>query len=147
MGTWNGHLALHNEILDFTQAKDLEPKRVQKTNNVLFSINSIGMDLACRIVLGYIAPLIMNNRDSTTATTGCRVLALYVIDRKESKTITVKKYLKYCHVLIWACIAICHPDPLGKSECSYGEVQQYIFISFNKSFIFKSDSIAEMEQF
>ena len=96
----NGHLALHNEILDFTQAKDLEPKRVQKTNNVLFSINSIGMDLACRIVLGYIAPLIMNNRDSTTATTGCRVLALYVIDRKESKTITVKKYLKYCHVLI-----------------------------------------------
>ena len=54
-------LTLNQAILDFAKANGIEFNIVQKADNILFNINSIGMGLGCTILPGYIAPLTMNN--------------------------------------------------------------------------------------
>ena len=54
-------LTLNQAILDFAKANGIELNIVQKADNILFNINSIGMGLGCTILPGYIAPLTMDN--------------------------------------------------------------------------------------
>lgn len=52
---------LHNIILEFAKQHNIEFNIVQKADNILFNINSIGIGLGCTILPGYIAPLTMSN--------------------------------------------------------------------------------------
>src|SRR5699024_11778169 len=52
---------LHHAILDFAKANNVELNIVQKADNILFNINSIGIGLGCTILPGYIVPLTMDN--------------------------------------------------------------------------------------
>lgn len=54
--------ALHNIILDFAKTQGIEFNTVQKSDDILSNMNTIGTDLGCTILPAYIAPFIMNNR-------------------------------------------------------------------------------------
>ena len=87
-------LTLHTAILDFAKANNIEFNIVQKADNILFNINSIGMGLGCTILPGYIAPLTMNNTVIRPLDIELPYLDLYVSYRKESKSIAVQKFLE-----------------------------------------------------
>ncbi len=48
---------LHQTILEFAKAHNVEFNIVQKADNILFNINAIGLGLGCTILPGYVAPL------------------------------------------------------------------------------------------
>lgn len=85
---------LHHAILDFAKANGVEFNIVQKADNILFNINSIGMGLGCTILPGYIAPLTMNNTVIRPLDIELPYLDLYVSYRKESTSMAVKKFLE-----------------------------------------------------
>ena len=87
-------LTLHNAILDFAKANGIEFNIVQKTNNILFNINSIGIGLGCTILPGYIAPLTMNNTVIRPLDVELPYLDLYVSYRKDGNSVAVKKFLE-----------------------------------------------------
>lgn len=87
-------LILHNAILDFAKANGIEFNIVQKADNILFNINSIGMGLGCTILPGYIAPLTMNNTVIRPLDVELPFLDLYVSYRKDSNSVAVKKFLE-----------------------------------------------------
>ena len=87
-------LILHNAILDFAKANGIEFNIVQKTNNILFNINSIGIGLGCTILPGYIAPLTMNNTVIRPLDVELPYLDLYVSYRKDGNSVAVKKFLE-----------------------------------------------------
>ena len=85
---------LHHTILDFAKANGIEFNMVQKADNILFNINSIGMGLGCTILPGYIAPLTMNNTVIRPLDVELPFLDLYVSYRKDSNSVAVKKFLE-----------------------------------------------------
>ncbi|ALH94406.1 DNA-binding transcriptional regulator HcaR [Acinetobacter equi] len=85
---------LHNLILDFAKSNDIEFNIVQKADNILFNINSIGMGLGCTILPGYIAPLSMNNTVIRPLNIELPQLDLYVSYRKNSNSIAVRKFIE-----------------------------------------------------
>lgn len=85
---------LHHTILDFAKANGIEFNIVQKADNILFNINSIGMGLGCTILPGYIAPLTMNNTVIRPLDVELPFLDLYVSYRKDSNSVAVKKFLE-----------------------------------------------------
>ncbi len=85
---------LHHAILDFAKTNNIEFNIVQKADNILFNINSIGMGLGCTILPGYIAPLTMNNTVIRPLDIELPYLDLYVSYRKESTSMAVKKFLE-----------------------------------------------------
>lgn len=87
-------LTLHNAILDFAKANNLEFNIVQKADNILFNINSIGMGLGCTILPGYIAPLTMNNTVIRPLDVELPYLDLYVSYRKAGNSMAVDKFLE-----------------------------------------------------
>lgn len=87
-------LILHNAILDFAKANGIEFNIVQKADNILFNINSIGIGLGCTILPGYIAPLTMNNTVIRPLDVELPFLDLYVSHRKDSNSVAVKKFLE-----------------------------------------------------
>jgi LysR family hca operon transcriptional activator len=87
-------LTLHNAILDFAKANGIEFNIVQKTDNILFNINSIGIGLGCTILPGYIAPLTMNNTVIRPLDVELPFLDLYVSYRKDTNSVAVKKFLE-----------------------------------------------------
>ncbi len=87
-------LTLHTAILDFTKANNIEFNIVQKADNILFNINSIGMGLGCTILPGYIAPLTMNNTVIRPLDIELPYLDLYVSWRKNSESIAVNKFME-----------------------------------------------------
>lgn len=87
-------LILHNAILDFAKANGIEFNIVQKADNILFNINSIGIGLGCTILPGYIAPLTMNNTVIRPLDVELPFLDLYVSYRKDSNSVAVKKFLE-----------------------------------------------------
>lgn len=87
-------LTLHNAILDFAKANGIEFNIVQKADNILFNINSIGIGLGCTILPGYIAPLTMNNTVIRPLDVELPYLDLYVSYRKDGNSVAVKKFLE-----------------------------------------------------
>ncbi|WP_432208444.1 DNA-binding transcriptional regulator HcaR [Acinetobacter variabilis] len=85
---------LHHTILDFAKANGIEFNIVQKADNILFNINSIGMGLGCTILPGYIAPLTMNNTVIRPLDVELPFLNLYVSYRKDTNSVAVKKFLE-----------------------------------------------------
>ena len=52
---------LHNTILEFAKHNNIELNIVQKADNILLNINSVGAGLGCTILPSYIAPLTTSN--------------------------------------------------------------------------------------
>lgn len=87
-------LTLHNTILAFAKDHGIEFNIVQKADNILFNINSIGMGLGCTILPGYIAPLSMNNTVIRPLNVELPQLDLYVSYRKDTHSIAVQKFIE-----------------------------------------------------
>lgn len=87
-------LTLNQAILDFAKANGIELNIVQKADNILFNINSIGMGLGCTILPGYIAPLTMNNTIIRPLDIELPYLDLYVSYRKNSNSPSVDKFME-----------------------------------------------------
>lgn len=85
---------LHEVILGFAAAHGIQFNIVQKADNILFNINSIGMGLGCTILPGYIAPLTMNNTVIRPLDVELPYLDLYVSYRKNSTPVAVDKFLE-----------------------------------------------------
>ncbi len=85
---------LHNLILDFAKSHNIELNIVQKADNILFNINSIGMGLGCTILPGYIAPLTMHNTVIRPLDVELPHLDLYVSYRKNSTSVAVTKFIE-----------------------------------------------------
>jgi len=87
-------LTLNQAILDFAKANGIELNIVQKADNILFNINSIGMGLGCAILPGYIAPLTMDNTVIRPLDVELPYLDLYVSYHKNNKSYVVSKFLE-----------------------------------------------------
>lgn len=87
-------LTLNQAILDFAKANGIELNIVQKADNILFNINSIGMGLGCTILPGYIAPLTMDNTVIRPLDVELPYLDLYVSYHKNNKSYVVSKFLE-----------------------------------------------------
>ena len=85
---------LHEAILEFARSNNIEFNIVQKADNILFNINSIGMGLGCTILPGYIAPLTMNNTVIRSLDVELPYLDLYVSYRKDRNSIAVDKFIE-----------------------------------------------------
>lgn len=85
---------LHHTILEFAKTQNIEFNIVQKADNILFNINSIGMGLGCTILPGYIAPLTMNNTVIRPLEVELPYLDLYVSYRKNNSSLAVNKFLE-----------------------------------------------------
>lgn len=85
---------LHNIILDFAKQHNIEFNIVQKADNILFNINSIGMGLGCTILPGYIAPLTMSNTVIRPLDVELPYLDLYVSYRKNTNSIAITKFIE-----------------------------------------------------
>lgn len=84
---------LHNTILDFAKQHNIEFNIVQKADNILFNINSVGMGLGCTILPAYIAPLTMSNTVIRALDVELPSLDLYVSYRKNSSAKAVQKFM------------------------------------------------------
>ena len=87
-------LTLNQAILDVAKANGIELNIVQKADNILFNINSIGMGLGCTILPGYIAPLTMDNTVIRPLDVELPYLDLYVSYHKNNKSYVVSKFLE-----------------------------------------------------
>ena len=85
---------LHHAILNFAKTQEIEFNIVQKADNILFNINSIGMGLGCTILPGYIAPLTMTNTVIRPLDIELPYLDLYVSYRNHSNSIAVEKFVE-----------------------------------------------------
>lgn len=85
---------LHKSILDFAKSNNIAFNIVQKTDNILFNINSVGMGLGCTILPGYIAPLTMSNTIIRPLDVEIPSLDLYVSYHKNSKSVAVNKFIE-----------------------------------------------------
>jgi len=87
-------LTLHNLILDFAKQNGIEFNIIQKADNILFNINSIGIGLGCTILPGYIAPLMMENTIIRPLSVELPFLDLYVSYRKDTALVTAHKFIE-----------------------------------------------------
>ena len=85
---------LHQTILEFAKAHNIEFNIVQKADNILFNINAIGLGLGCTILPGYVAPLSMNNTVIRPLEVELPYLDLYVNYRKNNSSLAVTKFLE-----------------------------------------------------
>ena len=85
---------LHHLIVDFSKQHNIELNIVQKADNILFNINSVGMGLGCTILPGYVAPLTMENTVIRPLDVELPYLDLYVSYGKNSNSPAVQKFLE-----------------------------------------------------
>lgn len=100
-------LTLNQAILDFAKANGIELNIVQKADNILFNINSIGMGLGCTILPGYIAPLTMDNTVIRPLDVELPYLDLYVSYHKNNKSYVVSKFLELLTRVFYLDIRVC----------------------------------------
>ena len=84
---------LHDAILNFAKDHGIEFNIVQKADNILFNINSIGIGLGCTILPGYIATLTMDNTVIRPLDVELPSLDLFVSYRKNSNSTAVQKFM------------------------------------------------------
>lgn len=87
-------LTLHDCILNFAKTHDIELNIVQKADNILFNINSIGMGLGCTILPGYTAPLIMENTVIRALDVELPYLDLFISHRKNVQSVAIEKFMQ-----------------------------------------------------
>ena len=85
---------LHDLILSFAAQNGIEFNILQKADNILFNINSIGIGLGCTILPGYVAPLAMNNTVIRPLDVELPSLDLYVSYRKNTTSPTVQRFME-----------------------------------------------------
>ncbi|WP_179998735.1 DNA-binding transcriptional regulator HcaR [Acinetobacter sp. YH12239] len=85
---------LHDTILGFAEQNGVSFKIVQKADNILFNINSIGIGLGCTILPGYIVPLILENSVTRPLDVELPSLDLFVSYRKNATGIAVQKFME-----------------------------------------------------
>lgn len=85
---------LHQTILEFAKTHNIEFNIVQKSDNILFNINAIGLGLGCTILPGYVAPLSMNNTVIRPLEVELPYLDLYVNYRKNNSSLAVTNFLE-----------------------------------------------------
>ncbi len=85
---------LHHTILDFARQHGIEFNILQKADNILFNINSIGMGLGCTILPGYITPLTMSNTVIRPLDVELPSLDLYVSYMKNEHSVSVRKFIE-----------------------------------------------------
>ena len=84
---------LNRIILDFAKKHDIRLNIVQTADNILFNINSIGMNLGCTLLPGYIAPLTMSNTIIRPLDVELPSIDLYARYRKNSDSSGVHKFM------------------------------------------------------
>lgn len=85
---------LHDTILGFAEQNGVSFKIVQKADNILFNINSIGIGLGCTILPGYIVPLLLENSVTRPLDVELPSLDLFVSYRKNATGIAVQKFME-----------------------------------------------------
>lgn len=85
---------LHDTIIEFSQIHQFQFNIVQKADNILFNINSIGIGLGCTILPAYIVPLIMENTVTRPLDVELPSLDLFVSHRKNSSSVGVEKFMQ-----------------------------------------------------
>lgn len=85
---------LHDTILGFAEQNGVSFKIVQKADNILFNINSIGIGLGCTILPGYIVPLLLENSVTRPLDVELPSLDLFVSYRKNANGIAVQKFME-----------------------------------------------------
>ncbi|MDY6530503.1 DNA-binding transcriptional regulator HcaR [Acinetobacter faecalis] len=85
---------LHHTILNFAKEHGIEFNIVQTADNILFNINSIGMDLGCTILPAYITPLSMDHSVVRPLNVELPQIDLYVSHRKENTSNAVKRFME-----------------------------------------------------
>lgn len=84
---------LNKIILDFAKYHQINLNIVQTADNILFNINSIGMNLGCTFLPGYIAPLTMNNTVIRPLDVELPSIDLFASYRKSTNSEGVKKFM------------------------------------------------------
>jgi LysR family transcriptional regulator, hca operon transcriptional activator len=84
---------LNKIILDFANTQNINLNIVQVADNILFNINSIGMNLGCTILPGYIAPLTMSNTVIRPLDVELPSIDLFASYRKNTNSVGVKKFM------------------------------------------------------
>ena len=87
-------LTLHNTIMDFARSHNIEFNIVQKADNILFNINTIGMGLGCTILPGYIAPLSTSNSVIRPLDVELPFIDLYASYRRNTNSQSVVKFME-----------------------------------------------------
>jgi LysR family transcriptional regulator, hca operon transcriptional activator len=87
-------LTLHNTIMDFARINNIEFNIVQKADNILFNINTIGMGLGCTILPGYIAPLSSSNSVIRPLDVELPFIDLYASYRRSTNAQSVVKFME-----------------------------------------------------
>lgn len=87
-------LTLHNTIMDFARSHNIEFNIVQKADNILFNINTIGMGLGCTILPGYIAPLSTSNSVIRPLDVELPFIDLYASYRRSTNSQSVVKFME-----------------------------------------------------
>ena len=85
---------LHDTIIGFAEQNGVSFKIVQKADNILFNINSIGIGLGCTILPGYIVPLLLENSVTRPLDVELPSLDLFVSYRKNATGIAVQKFME-----------------------------------------------------
>lgn len=85
---------LHNIILNFAKEHHIEFNIVQKADNILFNINSIGMNMGCTILPAYVSQLTAKNTVIRPLDVELPSLDLYFSYRKNSESLGVKKFIE-----------------------------------------------------
>ncbi len=87
-------LTLHNTIMEFARNHNIEFNIVQKADNILFNINTIGMGLGCTILPGYIAPLSTSNSVIRPLDVELPFIDLYASYRRNTNSQSVVKFME-----------------------------------------------------
>ena len=85
---------LHNTILEFAKHNNIELNIVQKADNILLNINSVGAGLGCTILPSYIAPLTTSNTVIRPLDIELPYLDLYVSYRKSAGSVAIQKFIE-----------------------------------------------------
>lgn len=84
---------LHDLILNFARDNQIEFNIVQKADNILFNINSIGIGLGCTILPAYIMPLTMENTVSRPLDVELPSIDLFVSYRRTTTALSVHRFM------------------------------------------------------
>ena len=85
---------LHNAILEFANKHGIHLNIVHTADNILFNINSIGMNLGCTLLPAYIAPLTMSNTLIRPVEVELPSIDLYASYRKTNDSVGVRKFME-----------------------------------------------------
>lgn len=84
---------LNKTILNFAHQHGIHLNIVQTADNILFNINTVGMNLGCTFLPGYIAPITMENTVIRQLDVELPSIDLYASYRKNNPSDGVRKFM------------------------------------------------------